>query len=73
MKVRAGAKGQSGKGEGPSDQQQRRGVAIVFREEAEGETVPGDQVAQGTTFMERTWQGRRRRNVIMELSCVSSL
>lgn len=30
----------------------------MFREEAEGETVPGDQVAQGSTFIERTWQGR---------------
>lgn len=46
VKVRAGSKDQSGKDEGPRDEQRLKAIAISFREEEERETIPGDQVAQ---------------------------
>lgn len=49
VKAKAGSKRQSGKGEGPRDQQQRRAIIIVFREEV-----------RGRLFLGTKWPNRHR-------------
>ena len=74
MKVKAGPKGQSGKGEGPRDQQQRRAITIVFKEEVRGKLFLGTKWPNRHHFRGKDLAGEKEKKCHNgTLLCIISL